>query len=144
MTVRMFSAPGLMHWRLGIVGILASAGIPSGQAFSFAGGQLRRPLGPSPRTERALCVPPAARALKMNGGEEETVLKVVLFDSTGTLVRLAEAPGETYSRIAKSHGVTCPTPTELDTRFRCAPAVPCQPAKHLCIVCGLTNLFSGM
>ena len=121
----MFSAPGLMHWRLGLVGILASAGIHSGQAFSFTAGQLRRPLGPSLRTGRALCVPPAPRVhcglAKMNGGEEETVLKVVLFDSTGTLVRLAEAPGETYSRIAKSHGVACPTPTELDARFRSPP-----------------------
>lgn len=118
--MRSFSASGVLRWRLGIVGILASAGIPSSQAFSFAGGQLRRPLGPLTRTARALCVPPAARVhcglSKMDGQKEE--LKAVLFDSTGTLMGLAEKPGATYSRIAKSHGVACPAPTELDARFR--------------------------
>ncbi|KAJ1491033.1 hypothetical protein T484DRAFT_1934121 [Baffinella frigidus] len=52
----------------------------------------------------------------MDGQKEE--LKAVLFDSTGTLMGLAEKPGATYSRIAKSHGVACPAPTELDARFR--------------------------
>jgi len=47
-----------------------------------------------------------------------TEFKVALFDATGTLMNLAEAPGKTYSRIAAAHGVPCPSSEELDARFR--------------------------
>jgi putative hydrolase of the HAD superfamily len=43
--------------------------------------------------------------------------RAVLFDAAGTLIELCEPVGETYSRIAREHGVAI-APGELDAAFR--------------------------
>ncbi len=44
-------------------------------------------------------------------------MKVVFFDAVGTLIRLQQSVGETYSRIAQRHGLTIP-PETLESAFR--------------------------
>jgi putative hydrolase of the HAD superfamily len=43
--------------------------------------------------------------------------EAVLFDAAGTLIELRESVGDTYSRIARAHGVTIPA-WRLDDAFR--------------------------
>lgn len=45
------------------------------------------------------------------------MLRAVLFDATGTLIRLREPVGETYARLARRHGVALPA-GRLDDAFR--------------------------
>jgi putative hydrolase of the HAD superfamily len=98
--------------RLGLFGVLASAGLSTGRAFSLSAGSpvMLRVLRAKGTTGVS-----SAMSTRMSSAAE---FKVALFDATGTLMNLAEAPGKTYSRIAAAHGVPCPSSEELDARFR--------------------------